>query len=89
MTSNCDVTNSAQHTNDYAMPLNETPPMKIFCVRPCDAALLLSDIFFVINRDVSVSQISLNQISSRLLKALGLQTFEELADWPLLFLALI
>jgi len=23
------------NTNDYPMPLNETPPMKIFCVRHC------------------------------------------------------
>ena len=28
------------NTNDYHMPLNETPPMKIFCVRHCSRRLL-------------------------------------------------
>ena len=34
MTSNCDVTNTS-NTNDHHMALNETTPMKIFCIRHC------------------------------------------------------
>ena len=33
MTSNCDVTNS--ENQNHHMTLNQTPPMKIFCIRHC------------------------------------------------------
>jgi len=37
ITSNCDVTNNSHQIqiNDHHMPLNESSPMKIFCVRHC------------------------------------------------------
>ena len=54
MTSNCDVTNSAPNTNDYHMPLNETPPMKIFCVRHCLPVTLLQ-IYMANNRTIFVA----------------------------------
>jgi len=52
------------NTNDYPMPLNETYPIKIFCVRHCLQVFALVQVFCSIHKKLAVERLNSSPITA-------------------------